>query len=435
MSKKLRPTSPSQPRSETNRPTIAAVKARKKVGDQEPVSSSLDMQSLNQELRIMGSELRSRNDHLNRTRDELRNLFENTVVPLVFTDLDLNVRQFTSKLSRLINLIPADVGHPLGRLFINLKKEELLRNAAEVLKTRTPKEVEAEDNEGRFFLIRIAPYMGIEGKVGGVVISFTDVHEARMQKSRALENEKRYQMLFESIDEGFCILERTEGKAGGPVDFRYVEVNPAFTAQSGISGVVGKTVRQVLQGAPHDFDFLLTYESILKTGQPSRFERVNGVLQRVFDVYAFRVNDGSNRRLAVIFNDITERKRAEQSSALLGAIVNSSADAIYSKDLNGIITSWNHGAERLLQYGAQEAIGQPVTFIIPKDRQKEAEEILERIRLGERVDHFETIRVSKDGSLLNLSITISPVNDISGRIMGASIIAREIVGASARTPG
>ena len=118
--------------------------------------------------------------------------------------------------------------------------------------------------------------------------------------------------------------------------------------------------------------------------------------------------------------------QAEQASALLSAIVDSSDDAIVSKDLNGVITSWNKGAERLFGYAAEETVGRPVTMLIPADRLDEEAKILEQLKRGERVDHFETIRVRKDGSQLNISLTISPVKDANGRIVGASKVARDI---------
>lgn len=111
---------------------------------------------------------------------------------------------------------------------------------------------------------------------------------------------------------------------------------------------------------------------------------------------------------------------------LLSAIVDSSDDAIISKSLDGIITSWNKSAERVFGYTADEAIGQPVTILIPPDRLQEEPEILSRLRRGERVDHFETIRRCKDGRLLDISLTISPVRDGSGKIIGASKVARDI---------
>ena len=116
----------------------------------------------------------------------------------------------------------------------------------------------------------------------------------------------------------------------------------------------------------------------------------------------------------------------EEIMAHLAAIVESSDDAIISKDLNGIITSWNGGAERLFGYTAQETINRPITILIPPDRLDEEPRILEQLRRGEKVDHFETVRVRKDGSTLDLSLTISPVKDSHGRIIGASKIARDI---------
>ncbi len=114
------------------------------------------------------------------------------------------------------------------------------------------------------------------------------------------------------------------------------------------------------------------------------------------------------------------------ASSRLAAIVESSDDAIIGKNLDGIISSWNGGAERLFGYTAEEAIGQHITLIIPPDRIAEESMILERLRRGQRVDHFETIRMRKDRTSINISLTISPIKDTSGRVVGASKVARDI---------
>jgi PAS domain S-box-containing protein len=124
--------------------------------------------------------------------------------------------------------------------------------------------------------------------------------------------------------------------------------------------------------------------------------------------------------------DVTERKAAERDRALLAAIVASSDDAIVSKTLDGVITSWNAGAERIFGYTAEEAVGQPVLMLIPPERRDEEDLILGRIRRGERVEHFETVRLTKDGRLIDVSLTISPVRDDAGRIVGASKVARDV---------
>jgi PAS domain S-box-containing protein len=112
--------------------------------------------------------------------------------------------------------------------------------------------------------------------------------------------------------------------------------------------------------------------------------------------------------------------------ALLAAVVESSNDAIITKTLDGTITSWNAAAERLLGYSAAEAIGQSILMLIPPDRRGEEEEILRRLRAGLRIEHFETVRVAKEGRELEVALTISPVRDRGGHIVGASKILRDI---------
>jgi two-component system, chemotaxis family, CheB/CheR fusion protein len=124
--------------------------------------------------------------------------------------------------------------------------------------------------------------------------------------------------------------------------------------------------------------------------------------------------------------DITERKRAEEVAQRLASIVESSDDAILSKNLDGIITSWNQGAERLFGYSSDEMVGKSVTLLIPADRQDEEPKILGRIRRGERMEHYETVRLRKDGSLIDISLSVSPIRDAGGKIIGASKIARDI---------
>ena len=129
---------------------------------------------------------------------------------------------------------------------------------------------------------------------------------------------------------------------------------------------------------------------------------------------------------AKVIRNIRDRLRAEEARGRLAAIVDSSDDAIVSKTLDGIVTSWNRGAERLFGYSAAEAIGQSILLIVPADRHSEEADVLRRIRGGQSVDHFETVRRRKDGTLIEISLTVSPVRDSLGRIIGASKTARDI---------
>jgi PAS domain S-box-containing protein len=146
------------------------------------------------------------------------------------------------------------------------------------------------------------------------------------------------------------------------------------------------------------------------------------------DDSAAPIRDAHGRSVGVIlvFRDITERRQAEETSLRLAAVVASSDDAIISKSLDGVVTSWNAAAERLFGYQADEMIGQPILRLLPEERHDEERVILERLRRGEHVDHFETVRRTKDGRSLDVSVTISPLRDTHGVIIGASKIARDI---------
>jgi PAS domain S-box-containing protein len=133
----------------------------------------------------------------------------------------------------------------------------------------------------------------------------------------------------------------------------------------------------------------------------------------------------------LVFRDVTEKRRAEEARARLAAIVETSEDAIVSKTLDGIIRTWNAGAERIFGYSAEEAVGQPITLIIPPDRLSEEHEIISRLRRGERIAHFETVRVAKGGRLANISLAVSPLRDSEGEVVGASKVARDITAAKA----
>jgi PAS domain S-box-containing protein len=149
---------------------------------------------------------------------------------------------------------------------------------------------------------------------------------------------------------------------------------------------------------------------------------------RPIDDSAAPIRDAEGRigGVVLIFRDITERRRAEKARQQLAAIVESSNDAIISKDLNGRITSWNTGAERLYGYTAEEVIGRPVSILVPPDVSDKFPAIMERLKRGERIEHDETVRVRKDGRRVDVSLTISPVRDADGQVVGASKIARDI---------
>jgi len=159
-----------------------------------------------------------------------------------------------------------------------------------------------------------------------------------------------------------------------------------------------------------------------------RVRRIAGDWERIFSYGGSLVRDEQGQPLLAVLTitDITERKQADEAKSQLAAIVEFSDDAILSKDLDGIIRTWNAGAERLLGYRAEEIIGQPIARLLPPERREEEDEIVRRLRRGEYVEHFETVRVAKDGRRVEVSATISPLRAADGRMIGASKILRDI---------
>jgi PAS domain S-box-containing protein len=194
----------------------------------------------------------------------------------------------------------------------------------------------------------------------------------------------------------------------------------------------GGTLREMWNLASQNFadpqGFIARIEEISATSQES-FDLLKLKDGRILERYSkVPTVEGQSVGRVWSYRDVTERHLAEITSRRLAAIVASSDDAIIGNDLSSIITSWNFGAERIFGYTADEMIGSSIVQLIPPDRQEEETEVLSRIRRGEHCDHFETIRLAKDGRQLNVSITVSPIKDSTGDVVGASTIVRDITG-------
>ena len=272
------------------------------------------------------------------------------------------------------------------------------------------------------------PLRDREGRIIGGINMVLDITERKRAEEALRANEARFREMIDALPVAIYTTD-AEG--------RLTHFNPAAVEFSGRRPELGTDSWCVTwklyypDGTPMPHD-KCPMAIALKEGRTIRgaeaiAERPDGT--RVwFTPFPTPLRDADGKVVGGInmLLDITDRKRAEQAGARLAAIVTSSDDAILSKDLNSIITSWNESAERLFGYTAGEVIGRPVTILIPPARLSEEPQIIERLRRGERIDHFETVRMRKDGSLLDISLTISPVKDSAGRVVGASKIARDI---------
>ena len=225
---------------------------------------------------------------------------------------------------------------------------------------------------------------------------------------------RRLEGLLHSIDEGFVVFDPDWR-------YRYVNDRAAELLHQPAPSMVGKTIWDVFP------DIVGTeIETHLRRAsngnEPIEFEALDKPYGRWFRARVFPTPDG----FSALIEDTTARKQAEEASVRLAAIVRSADEAIVGKDLDGIITAWNPAAERLFGFTAQEAIGRSIRMIVPPDRQGEEDDVLSRLRRGETIEHLETVRVRKDGTPLDVALTVSPIRDVNGRIIGASKIARDI---------
>ena len=246
-------------------------------------------------------------------------------------------------------------------------------------------------------------------------------NQARTEQALRV-SELSYRRLFEAARDGILILDVDTGRIN--------DVNPFLVELLGFSRaeMIGKTV-----GELSPFKDIVSNQAMLERLQRDGYVRYEDLPLETKDGRHIDVEFVSNvyqagdaKVIQCNIRDITERRQAEMVSIRMAAIVESSDDAIIGKDLNGIITSWNKGAEKVLGYAAGEMLGTSILRLIPADRRGEENQILEKIKRGESVEHFETRRQTRDGRLIDVSVTVSPIKDAGGKVVGVSKVARDI---------
>ena len=296
----------------------------------------------------------------------------------------------------------------------------------------TPKDLEiiVEQPNGERRHVVPAPQIlrDSSGKITGAINCLYDVTEserAREQLQRTMEFDEA---VLTNMGEGLYTVD-----AEGLV----TTMNPAAERLFGwrLEEIRGKKMHDVTHYKHRDGSPFPAHEcpalQALRNGKPRThcedvFIRKGGTFFDVIYTVSPIRKGGKTGGLVVVFRDITDQKRIEAAGMRLAALVRSSHDAVVAKDLNGIITDWNQSAQRIFGYKPKEIIGKSILTLIPKDRRSEETEILRRIGKSESLEHYETIRRCKDGRLIEVSLTISPIKDLKGKVIGASKIARDI---------
>jgi PAS domain S-box-containing protein len=277
--------------------------------------------------------------------------------------------------------------------------------------------------EERWAVVRAMPVFDEDGRIRLVVNIFHDVTEIKQAEEEVRRSEERFRSLVQH-GSGIIMVVDAEGtiRYVSPAVKRVLGYEPEEMVGKSALAFVHSDDRQEAMG-------LLAAVSSEPGGQPLAEFRVphkDGSWRYLEHTVNNLLDDASVGGIVVNQRDVTGRRRAHETRLRLAAIVESSDDAIIGKTLDGIITSWNEGAQRVYGYSAKETVGQPISMLVPPGRPEEIPAILESIRRGEKVDHFETVRETKDGRRLDVELTVSPIRNVAGDIVGAATIARDI---------
>jgi PAS domain S-box-containing protein len=377
-------------------------------------------------------------EHRTSELQQQREWFEVTLASIgdavITTDLETNITFLNPVAEALIGLNLKDAaGKPLHQVFhiVNEDSRAPVENPVDrVLATGTVvglanhTSLIAADGTEIAIEDSAAPIRDAQGQIAGAVMVFHDVTRRRHAERALRASEERLRAMFSQAAVGIATAE---------LDGRFVEANEKACA------ILGRPLEELRR---HTFTGLTHPDDVEKTSQlvrqllegaiPSyslekRYVRADGsTVWSNTTVTLLRHERGAATQFIGILEDITDRTQTEELRARLAAVVEHSDDAIITKTLDGIIVTWNPGAQRIFGYAADEVIGKSITMLIPERHLDEEPAILERLRRGERIEHYETVRRRKDGELLNISLTVSPLKDATGNIIGASKIARDI---------
>jgi PAS domain S-box-containing protein len=404
----------------------------RKRGEDELQETILELQATNEELKVAEEELRQQNEELIAVSEELHaehqryvDLFGGAPDSYVVTDEGGVIIEANTAAASMLN-VAADFlsGKPLV-VFIAEKGKKEFHSRLTRLSSGDEKEVrewelalQPRDSTPTPVLVSVSAIRKTEGTPAHLRWLLRDITERKRAEEALVKSQEEYRTLFESIDEGFCVIEVLFDEADRPVDYRFLVINAAFEMQTGIKNAVGRRMREI---APdHEEHWFQIYGNIARTGEPVRFENPACALGHYYDVYAFRTGDPEQRRVGILFNDIRKRRRAEKA-------LRESEEKyrrFFEQDLTGDIVSAADG--RIIDcnptflkiFGfnsVEEALNTNIleTYPSPEDRQQ----FLELIKKEGRVYNFSRIRKRRDGSLIHVVENVVGRFDENGELI------------------
>jgi two-component system CheB/CheR fusion protein len=391
-------------------------------------TSREELQSINEELTTVNHELKSRVDELGHANSDMHNLMDATAIATVFLDRELRIKRYTPSAVALFNLIPTDVGRPLANLTSRLHYDGLGDDAMRVLERLVPIEREVGADEDQWYLVRLLPYRTIEDRIAGVVLTLVDVTERKRSQEELRASETRFRAIVNQASVGVVL-----GDLHGRITFanaRHCQLMGCDETE-----MLGAQLQDFIH--PDDADTeRRAFEQLLLTREPftieQRLRRKDGSAAWVHSSVTFLPDArGEPESTLAVSIDVTERKQAEaalrRGEEHLRLIIENARDyAIFSIDTQGLITSWNAGAERLLGYAEAEVMGRELDMIFTEEDRVAGIPALElgtALREGRAGD--DRFHRRKDGSRFWASGVMTGMRDAAGAVIGCVKILRD----------
>lgn len=389
--------------------------------NEELETSKEELQSMNEELTTVNSELLDKLTELEETNNDLDNLLASSDVAFLFLDANFNIKRFTPAIQKLFRILPTDIGRPLDDFGTTFSKLSLLDDAKKVMQDLVAIEREIQSEDGSWYLKRVLPFRTQSNHITGVLVTFLDVTSIRKKEEEALHQANLLRVLNETLPLQVAYVDTEE---------RHLFANKAYRELFTIKAeqVMGLKLQNVMW--PPCYAAAIPFIAKAMAGESASFEKS-------FDLAEIGRRDISCRfsphfddhgqvaGFFVIMQDMTEFRLAESTRSWLSAIVDSSHDAIISRDFDGTIRSWNKGAEQMFGYSALEMLGKKIDVLFPVD-QPEGFDDFDLLYRGAGEGHSVLYCRTKSDKPLVVKLTQSPILGQDGEPMAVSVILSDI---------
>jgi two-component system, chemotaxis family, CheB/CheR fusion protein len=398
--------------------------------NEELETSKEELQSANEELNTLNAELRNKNSELHDLSNDILNLLNSTRIPVVMLDLRRHIRRMTPAATKLAKVVPADIGRSFADIKLTLQESDMTSHdldlqITKVMDSLQPVEREVRDLEGCWHRLSILPYRTQDNKIDGAVLALQDINVVKTANEQLAKSAAFFHGIIDTVREPLLVLDHEQ---------RVIAANQSFldTFEVSLEQTVARTLYELgnrqwnIETLRRLLERVLPEKEVVTDFEVNHNFETLGLRKMLLNARRLAQPDQSQPMVLLAIEDTTKRSEADRDLARMALIVECSDDAIIAKNLDGVIQTWNRGAERLFGYTAKEAVGHSITMLMPPERIDEEAVILGRIRSGEHISYYEAVRRRKDGRSLDVSLTISPIVDEHGQIVGASKIARDI---------